>query len=125
MGLKVKTHGIVLGVKNFEACVTFYRDVIGLPVWFEKKGLVCLRFGDAYLMVETKETAYDFMASGDGNRTMLRFNVEDVQTSAGQLRAQGVMVDVRIHEWGTVGTFADPDGNPCELKNADDGDFLK
>ena len=43
--------------------------------------------------------------------------------AADMLRAKGLTVDVRVYDWGTVGTFIDPDGNACELKNADDPFF--
>ena len=52
MTLDVRTHGIILGTERFEDCVIFYRDTLGLPEWYRKDGLVCLRFGDGYLMVE-------------------------------------------------------------------------
>jgi lactoylglutathione lyase len=42
---------------------------------------------------------------------------------ADDLRQRGIEIDVQIHSWGTVGTFLDPDGNMCELKNADDPYF--
>jgi hypothetical protein len=34
--IEIKTHGIVLGAKHFHDCVAFFRDVAGLPIWFEK-----------------------------------------------------------------------------------------
>jgi hypothetical protein len=52
--LEIKTCGIILGTENFDDCVHFYRDIIGLPVWYVKTQLVCLRFGDGYLMIETR-----------------------------------------------------------------------
>jgi lactoylglutathione lyase len=123
VALEVRTHGIVLGTERFEDCVKFYRDIIGLAVWYEKPDLVCLRFGDGYLMVETAEAASDFRKPNSGHSTMLRFNVADVEASAEMLRAVGVDVVVKTFDWGVVGTFHDPDGNPCELKNADDPFF--
>ena len=54
---------------------------------------------------------------------MLRFNVDDVPGAAAMLLAKGVDVEVKTFDWGTVGTFHDPDGNLCELKNADDPFF--
>jgi lactoylglutathione lyase len=123
MKLDVKTHGIVLGTERFAECCAFYRDVIGLPLWFEKPDLLCLRFGNGYLMVETAEAASDFRKPGSGSSTMIRFNVEDVPAATAMLRAKGVDVELKTFEWGTVGTFHDPDGNPCELKNADDPYF--
>jgi lactoylglutathione lyase len=118
--VKIKTYGIVLGVKHFHKCVRFYRDIVGLPVWFEKADLSCFRFGDGYLMVETEEAASDFAKPGEGHRTMLRFNVDDVAEAARELRRKDVAVDVEAHSWGIVGKFYDPDRNVCELKNADD-----
>jgi lactoylglutathione lyase len=119
----IKTHGIMLFTERFEACVRFYRDTLGLPVWFEKHDLVCLRFGDGYLMVETGGVARDRHKRTDENPIGLRFNVEDVAAAAAALTARGVAVEVRSFDWGTVGTFADPDGNLCEFKDAGDPFF--
>ncbi len=123
MTLDVRTHGIILGTERFEDCVIFYRDTLGLPEWYRKDGLVCLRFGDGYLMVEHGGVAKGERKPNSENPTMLRFNVDDVTASADALRAKGVNVDVRDYTWGRVGTFIDPDGNACELKNADDPFF--
>ncbi len=116
--------GIILGTERFDDCVTFYRDILGLPLWFEKDGLCCLRFGAGYLMIETGGHARDTRKPNSENPTMLRFNVMDVPAVAETLRARGISVDVRTFDWGTVGTFTDPDGNACEIKNADDPCFL-
>ncbi len=123
MTLNVRTHGIILGTERFDACVAFYRDTLGLPEWYRKDGLVCLRFGDGYLMVEHGGVARDGRKANSENPTMLRFNVDDVGKSADALRAKGVDVELRDFDWGRVGTFIDPDGNACELKNADDPFF--
>ncbi|WP_342076515.1 VOC family protein [Yoonia sp. SS1-5] len=115
--------GIILGTERFAACLTFYRDTLGLPVWYEKEALVCLRFGAGYLMIETGGMARDGRKPNRENPTMLRFNVDDVDQAADALIARGVDVTVRVFDWGKVGTFHDPDGNACELKNADDPFF--
>jgi lactoylglutathione lyase len=120
---KIRTHGIILGTERFEACVTFYRDMLELPIWYEKSGLVCFRFGDGYLMVETGGVARDGRKSPSENPTMLRFNVDDVVAASNALRQRGIEVDVEQHSWGTVGTFLDPDGNLCEFKDAGDPFF--
>jgi lactoylglutathione lyase len=118
-----QTFGIILGTERYEACLAFYRDTLGLPVWYEKPGLVCLRFGDGYLMIETGGHARDARKPNSENPTMLRFNVEDVEAVAAALEAKGVPVAVKHYDWGTVGTFIDPDGNACELKDAGDPYF--
>lgn len=123
MTLDVVTPGIIIGTERFEACCVFYRDVVGLAVWFEKPGLLCLRFGDGYLMVEGGGVARDGRKAQAENPTMIRFNVKDVQAAAAALEAKGVEVAVQAYDWGIVGTFCDPDGNACELKDADDPFF--
>jgi lactoylglutathione lyase len=123
LGFKVRTHGIILGTERFEACVAFYRDVLELPVWFEKSGLVCFRFGDGYLMVETGGVARDGRKAQSENPTIIRFNVDDVAAASSALRQRGVAVEEQTFSWGSVGTFLDPDGNVCEFKNADDPFF--
>ncbi len=121
--LRVKTHGIILGTERFAECVRFYRDILELPVWFEKDQLVCLHFGDGYLMIETGGMAREERKPNQENPTMLRLNVTDVEGAAAELEARGVSVEIKRFAWGTVGTFIDPDGNACELKNADDPFF--
>ncbi|MEL6598789.1 MAG: VOC family protein [Pseudomonadota bacterium] len=119
----IRTPGIILGTERLDACLRFYRDTIGLPVWFEKPGLVCLRFGDGYLMIEGGGVANEGRKSNAQNPTMLRFNVDDVDAAAQRLEEAGVKVAVTQYAWGRVGTFIDPDGNACELKDADDPFF--
>jgi lactoylglutathione lyase len=122
--LVIKTHGIILGTEKFDACVIFYRDVLGLPIWFVKQDLVCFRFGSGYLMIETGGHATENTKENSQNPTMLRFNVDDVEAASSTLRARGIAVDVQHFSWGIVGTFADPDGNKCEFKNANDPFFV-
>lgn len=119
----VECHGVILFTERYDECVAFYRTRLGLPLWFEKEGLTCLRFGSGYLMIESGGVAKDARKARSENPTALRFNVPDVSEAARLLEAQGVAVDVKVHSWGTTGTFTDPDGNVCSLKNADDPYF--
>ncbi|OWK26462.1 hypothetical protein AJ87_04690 [Rhizobium yanglingense] len=98
--------------------------MLELPVWFEKDQLVCLHFGDGYLMIEKGGMAREERKPNQENPTMLRLNVMDVEGAAAELEARGVSVEIKRFTWGTVGTFIDPDGNACELKNADDPFFF-
>ena len=118
-----QTFGIILGTERFDECVTFYRDTLGLPLWFEKDGLVCLRFGDGYLMIEGGGHARNGRKPNSENPTMLRFNIQDVAATAASLQDKGVVVQLASYPWGEVGTFTDPDGNACELKDASDPFF--
>jgi lactoylglutathione lyase len=75
-------------------------------------------------MIETGGLACDNRKLNSENPTMLRFNVQDVEVGADLLRKRGVRVEIKAFDWGVVGTFTDPDGNACELKNADDPFFV-
>lgn len=113
--------GVILKTERFEDCVLFYRDVIGLPFWWEKPGLVCLRFGGGYLMEEGLGVATSGANSVGQNPTVLRFHVRDIDQVAAALGKAGVAVQVLRFDWGVIGAFVDPDGNPCELAETWDG----
>lgn len=115
--------GVILFVENYEACVAFYRDALGLPLIKDQGNLVILDFGGAYLMVERASGVARLRKTQAENPTVLRFNVEDVDTEAERLRANGVSVEVMHFDWGIVGQFHDPDGNAGELRNHYDGTF--
>lgn len=122
---QTKAFGIILFTQNFEACTKFYRDLLGLEVWFEKPGLICLHYGEGYLMVETDGVAQDGHKTPAQNPTILRFNVDDVAAMAAQLQSVGIDVEIKSFDWGTIGLFSDPDGNLCELKDATDPFFQR
>ena len=119
----IRTHGIILFTERYDACVSFYRDILELPVWFEKEDLCCLRFGAGYLMIETGGHALERAKTIHENPTKLRFNVDDVDAAARLLTERGVKVELATYDWGYIGTFRDPDGNLCGLRNADHPDF--
>ncbi len=114
--------GLILCTENYKECVTFYSDVLGLPILHvldnEHSKLTCFDLGgDSYLMVETGGTAVPAGKSLDQNPVWLRFNVEDVEEAADELRGKGVVVKIRKEVWGTVADFMDPDGNVCSLRD--------
>ena len=115
--------GLVLFAADREASVHFYRDIVGLSLFKATDYVTVLDFGAAYLMIEPGGVA----VAGGKDRSQcpmtLRFNVANVASEAERLREQGVAVAVAAHDWGTIGTFHDPDGNVCELRNHFDGFF--
>lgn len=115
--------GLILFTERYEQCVGFYRDTLGLPVIFDKGHLIALSFGSAYLMIETDGHARAGGKPRSENPVTLRFNVTDVAQAAASLRQRGVDVEVHQWDWGTTGSFLDPDGNRCELKDHRDGYF--
>jgi lactoylglutathione lyase len=116
--MQITQPGIILFTDHYEACVQFYRDICHLPEMFSGDNLTCLHFGGAYLMVEPGGVSATREKGRDRNPAVIRFNVPDVDVAADYLRASGVTVEVKHHDWGTIGIFHDPDGNRCELKDA-------
>lgn len=43
--------GIILYTIEYEKCVEFYENILGLDKMFESKSLTCFKFGQSYLMV--------------------------------------------------------------------------
>lgn len=116
--------GIILKTENFAECVEFYRDVLSLKEWYQKPDLFCFHFGaDNYLMVERGGVRSSHRKGTDANPVVMRFDVPDVGLAAERIAVLGIDVEVLRFEWGTIAIFADPDGNPCEFKNADDPSF--
>ncbi len=67
-------------------------------------------------MVEPEDPGQD--ADRRGNPGLcLRVKVSNVREYADLLAGQGVEVDFRVHSWGTVAKFFDPDGNLCAFKD--------
>lgn len=118
--MDVSRTGFILYVDDYPACVTFYRDLLGLSMLFDTPDLTCFAFGGSYLMVERDDREH-----GPRDRayqpTCLRMNVPDVQEYADALATRGVAVDYQEHDWGTVAKFTDPAGNLCAFK--DDATF--
>ncbi len=51
------------------------------------------------------------------NPTIIRCNLENVAQASEAFRQRGIGVQMITFNWGTVGTFADPDGNIVESQN--------
>ncbi|HAS43635.1 MAG TPA: glyoxalase/bleomycin resistance/dioxygenase family protein [Microscillaceae bacterium] len=111
--------GIILYTLHYQACVTFYEEVLQLKKMFENDTLTCFEFGSAYLMVEIDDE-YDSTQPEKGRtRTCLRMNVPNVKALADRLKAHQIEVDYQEQAWGTIAKFYDPDGNLCAFKDSE------
>ncbi|KAB7615761.1 glyoxalase/bleomycin resistance/dioxygenase family protein [Amylibacter sp. SFDW26] len=113
--------GIILFTYNYDACVSFYTKILGLPVLFSiNEGdthLTCCDFFGAYLMIETGGPDAQHTKTMAQNPTKLRFNVADVENAAQELESKGIIVQRGVFDWGTIANFTDPDGNMCSLRD--------
>lgn len=113
--------GIILFTQNYEECVRFYGEALGLETLhtIDRPGekLTTFLLGDTYLMVETGGIAVDKRKTVKQNPTKLRFNVPDVLATSVALKSKGIDVDIIEHSWGRTAEFSDPDGNLCALRS--------
>ena len=118
---------MILNVRQFDACVGFYRDLFGLETLFEERRgafrLACLEFGGSYLMIETGGLAKPGAKPVGDNAAKLRFNVADIEAALAALKAYGIEAEIAVHDWGSTIDIRDPDGNRVGIR--DDGTFTR
>ena len=138
-------HHVGITVKDLDASIRFYHDVLGLEFsnepspWFEgdelEKGVgvpgaalrqVSLLLGDTTLeLLEYKsppsETSAPLKSQSDG-ASHVAFQVDDIHATKAELEAKGVTFysDVNVVDEGVLAGwrwvyFEDPDGYPLEL----------
>ncbi len=118
-------------VANFAACYRFYRDVFQLhPHWGDENGgyasfhqhqpdQVTLALFDRTAMSATIGTDALPLDATCQDRSMLIFEVENVDAEVERMRAMGVKIEFgpqTFPDWGYRGAYVrDPDGNLIEL----------
>jgi len=119
--MKFTRAGFILNTENYQECVHFYGNILGLECLFkfDRKGekLTTFDMGGVYLMIETGGTAQAGGKSMATCPTKLRFNVSDIQATCADLRRKGIQAKVIDHSWGRTAEFFDPDGNRCALRS--------
>jgi len=114
-------------VSDFAACVSFYRDVLGLPLRVEVPGEVYAEFdaGEALLglyrddlMASVLQAEAPTGASAE-DAAVLSFEVEDVDLTYTELVERGATPAGEPHDETTwfmrVAYIRDPDGNLIEI----------
>jgi lactoylglutathione lyase len=106
---RIQATGIILNVKNYQKCVQFYSDKLGLPIRKQKPHLTNFDFGGGYLLIESSQKKQGWKNGA------LRIHVPDVPKAVQALRQRGLKVLVYEADWGVIGRLFDPDGNQIEL----------
>jgi len=124
--MDISRTGVILNTENYDACVSFYQKIFGLPVMFKKSEgdfkLTCFNFGGSYLMIENDGIAKSSGKSISENAAKLRFNVKDIDKTLKRLKYHGIDAQVEKFEWGTTINLFDPDGNRVGIR--DEAKFL-
>lgn len=118
---------VVLFVQDFDTCLTFYRDKLGLPVaQLEEKfaafkmhdqDFAILDLADAAKMVNLDPSAFE-PQTGRADRVMLCTHVENVDATYETYKANGVEFTLPPTDqyWGIrAAYFRDPEGNIWEI----------
>jgi len=138
-------HHVGITVKDLDASIRFYHDVLGLPFsnepspWFDGPELgpavgvpgaglrqVSLLLGDTTLeLLEYKSPPSDTtqpLPSNNIGASHVAFLVDDIEQSMAELKAKGIefFSDANVVDEGVLAGwrwvyFADPDGYPLEL----------
>jgi predicted enzyme related to lactoylglutathione lyase len=95
-------------VRNMDAAIVFYRDVLGFPL---KSRDYVARFEVDGVLFELVPAPEGAAVSGPGN-ARLSLGVADIQAAIGYLAAKGVTATpAREEVGGILSLFHDPDGN--------------
>src|SRR3954468_268482 len=138
-------HHVGITVKDLDASIRFYHDVLGLPIvtepspWFDSAGLgpavgvpgaalrqVCLQLGETiFELLEYRSPPAELTAplpSNEIGASHAAFLVDDIEATMAELEAKGITFfsPVNVVDEGVLAGwrwvyFADPDGYPLEL----------
>lgn len=121
-----KVNAVVLLVQDFEKCLTFYRDTLGLEVaQLEPKFVAFKMEGQDFALQELSEATQMFnvqgaapAASKGADHVMLCAGVDNVDQAYETLKAKGVefIKPPTDQPWGIrAAYFRDPEGNVWEI----------
>ena len=109
-------HSVIIWSEDVKRLVPFYRDVLGLKPAMEAEGFAMFEASTgAPLAIGTHSEVQG--RSGDPNRVMVDFGVDDCQAEYARLSKQGVEFTRTPSKDGDliIATFLDPDGNMLQL----------
>ncbi|AVV33046.1 glyoxalase/bleomycin resistance/dioxygenase family protein [Halomonas sp. SF2003] len=117
----VARYGLILNTERFDECVAFYQGLFELPLMFRKEDggfrLICLAYGDGYLMIEQGRRAIEGGKSPEQGSAKLRFNVSDIEQALRDVREWGIDAEIEETPWGRTIHLYDPDGNRVGIRD--------
>ena len=104
---------VYLYVRDMERSLTFYRDLLGIPLEGDEDWTEATFPGGARFALHAAPDGKDDLSSGT---VSVSLEVEDVDRASELLRADGVEVREMMREdWGTAADVVDPDGYTITL----------
>ena len=107
-----KVGNVILAVKDIDRSITFYHEIIGLPIKKQRRSWVDLGTNGALLSLHPASLTAEHMGSSIDNGITVGFLVGDVKSSVEELRERGVKIyrDIVEREAGKNAVIVDPDG---------------
>lgn len=110
--MEIVNTGFILYTIKYEACISFYKDILGLNVLYTKGKLTCFDFHGSYLMIEfDDEIEHSLPSKSTRDRTCIRLNVSNVKNACKALDLYNIEYTYQEFDWGIIAKFRDPDGN--------------
>ncbi|MFD0772020.1 VOC family protein [Bacillus sp. CGMCC 1.60114] len=122
--MKLQMKYIILYAKQYEECITFYRDILQLPIKGEHGTYVEFDTGSTILAINSRDSVQELTGLSIPNTLSksstfeIGFVVDDVTETIHNFKEHGVTVLVEpvTKPWGqTISYVADPDGNYIEI----------
>jgi lactoylglutathione lyase len=107
-----KVGNVILAVNDIDKSISFYHDLIGLPIKNQRRSWVDLGTSGALLSLHPASLTAEHMGSSIDNGITIGFLVGDVQSSVDELRSKGVKIfrDIVERDAGKNAVIQDPDG---------------
>ena len=102
---------VILAVKDLEASLRFYHEVIGLPIKNQRRSWIDLGISGALLSLHPASLTAKHIGSSIENGITIGFLVGDVQSAVDELRSKGVTIyrDIVEKDAGKNAVVCDPD----------------
>ena len=106
-----KVGNVILAVKDIDASLRFYHEIIGLPIKKQRRAWVDLGTSGALLSLHPASLTAQHIGSSIENGITIGFLVGDVRSAVDELRQKGVRIyrDIVEKDAGKNAVIQDPD----------------
>ena len=105
-------HHILLTVKDLDASIHFYRNILGLTLDQQYKTFAMLRAGEFGVYLDTKPWPFDKQGTEKGAGIFPHFEVDNMAALVARLKSSRVTIlqEPKSYSWGKECFALDPDG---------------